>query len=106
MFPSESEEDVNIETKIATKLEPVSDDDDENDGTTTQSKSLFIQVDENDQSSEEKQNVVEALKLTPQLEEVDNQNMKDDSDDNEENIASIVNEDYRRVLRDDDEDEN
>jgi hypothetical protein len=88
------------------KLEPVSDIDD--DEPTKRSKPLLIQVDENDQSSEEKQNVFEALTLTQKLDQLNDQNIKDDTDDDDEvNVASIVNNDYRRILRDDDdEDEN
>jgi hypothetical protein len=91
------------------KLEPISDIDD--DERTKRSKPLLIQVDENDQSSEEKQNVFEALTLTQKLDQLNDQNIKDDTDDDvdddEVNVASIVNNDYRRILRDDDdEDEN
>ncbi len=108
-FSSESEEDANADTKTMNKLEPISDIDD--DERTKRSKPLLIQVDENDQSSEEKQNVFEALTLTQKLDQLNDQNIKDDTDDDvdddEVNVASIVNNDYRRILRDDDdEDEN
>jgi len=79
------------------------DESDESDETTTQSNSIAIQVNENDQSSEETQKIDGALELTQKLGEPYSSIDQDESDD-QSNVASFVNDDHRRILEDDDED--
>jgi hypothetical protein len=95
-----------------TNLKPISnfndqndenDESDESDETTTQSNSIAIQVNENDQSNEEIQKTDGALELTQKLGEPYSSIDQDESDD-QSNVASFVNDDHRRILEDDDED--
>ena len=92
----DSEDDNNADDK----LQLVNDDDN---NTTTKSKPILIQVNEKDESSEEVSYITEPLKLRPNTEESDNKNMIEDLDDDNENVAIVVNNDNQRSLYDDSE---
>ncbi len=112
-FSSESEEEINPKEILTAKSEPINVRDDESDESTTQAKPLAIEFDEDYQSSEEQQHMAEPIQLIKELEKPNSYKINNNKDDEEEDDdveknqisrENSVNNDHRKILRDDDDD--